>query len=128
MEEMMMTGSSPALSKPRVFQCPKCGEYINTNMTECRFCHAPINAQEAQAAAAQLDKANKVEEARTSDGSGMRNMVVGGLWCVGGIVVTAVTYSAAASSPTGGRYFVAWGAIVFGAIQFFKGLFQVLSE
>jgi hypothetical protein len=120
--------NATATGKARVFQCPKCGEYINTHMTECRFCHAPINTQEAQTAAAQLDKANRVEDERTSGGSGIRNMVVGGIWCVGGILVTVITYSAAASSPTGGRYFVAWGAIIFGAIQFFKGLFQVLAE
>ena len=54
-----------------------------------------------------------------------RNMIVGGLWCVGGILVTAVTYNMAASSPGGGHYFVAWGAILFGGIQFFKGLAQL---
>ena len=48
-----------------------------------------------------------------------RNMFVGGLWCVGGIVVTALTYSAASG---GGSYVVAWGAIVFGGIQFCRGL------
>ena len=51
-------------------------------------------------------------------------MIFGALWCVGGIVVTAVTYSSAVSSPGGGHYIIAWGAIVFGAVQFFKGLFQ----
>lgn len=48
-----------------------------------------------------------------------KDMLYGGLWCVGGIVVTAVTYSAASG---GGSYVVAWGAILFGAIQFFRGL------
>ena len=52
-----------------------------------------------------------------------RNMVVGGLWCVGGIAVTAVTYSGA--SDGGGHYVVAWGAIIFGAIQFVRGLVQL---
>ena len=121
----MTTGNPGAMGKARVFQCPKCGEYINTHMTECRFCHAPVDVQQAQSAASQLDKANEVEEARND---GPRNMLVGGLFCVGGILVTAITYSAAASSPTGGRYFVAWGAIIFGAIQFFKGLFHTLSK
>ncbi|MDP6634437.1 MAG: hypothetical protein QGG42_06040 [Phycisphaerae bacterium] len=53
--------------------------------------------------------------------AGRRNMLYGALWCIGGIVVTAATYSAASG---GGTYVVAWGAIVFGAIQFFRGLFQ----
>lgn len=122
----MTIENATATGKARVFQCPKCGEYINTHMTECRFCHAPINAQEAQAAAAQLDRVNQVEEASSSRDSGMRNMVVGGLWCIGGTLVTAISYNAAASSSTGGRYIIAWGAIIFGAIQFFKGLFQFL--
>jgi len=48
-----------------------------------------------------------------------KDMLFGALWCVGGIIVTAATYSAASG---GGRYVVAWGAIIFGAIQFFRGL------
>ena len=50
-----------------------------------------------------------------------KNMLYGGLWCVGGLVVTGMTYSAASS---GGGYVVAWGAIIFGAIQFFRGVAQ----
>jgi hypothetical protein len=48
-----------------------------------------------------------------------RDMLVGALWCIGGIVVTAVTYSAASNG--GGTYFVAWGAILFGGLQFLRG-------
>jgi hypothetical protein len=51
-----------------------------------------------------------------------RDMLVGAAICVVGIVVTVATYAAASSSRTGGSYFVAWGAIIFGAIQFFRGL------
>lgn len=60
-------------------------------------------------------KAKAIKEA------GSKNMLYGALWCIGGIVVTAVTYSAAIG---GGTYVVAWGAIAFGAIQFFRGLAQ----
>src|SRR5262245_46867146 len=56
--------------------------------------------------------------------AGKKNMIYGALWCVGGTLVTVITYASAASSPTGGSYVVAWGAIVFGAIQFFRGLSQ----
>lgn len=48
-----------------------------------------------------------------------KDMIYGALWCIGGIIVTAVTYQAASG---GGTYVVAWGAIIFGAVQFFKGL------
>jgi hypothetical protein len=54
-----------------------------------------------------------------------RNMLIGALFCAGGTAVTVLTYQAAASSPGGGRYLLAWGAILFGAIQFFRGLFQM---
>lgn len=54
--------------------------------------------------------------------SGKKNMIFGALWCVGGAVITAATYSAA--SAEGGTYVVTWGAIIFGAIQFIQGLIQ----
>lgn len=53
--------------------------------------------------------------------AGNKNMLYGALWCIGGLLVTFLTYSAASN---GGTYVVAWGAVVFGAIQFFRGVFQ----
>jgi hypothetical protein len=55
-----------------------------------------------------------------------RDMAWGGIICVVGIVITAGTYSAA--SGGGGSYVVAWGAIIFGAIRFFRGLSQGFSR
>ena len=52
-------------------------------------------------------------------------MLYGALWCIGGIVVTAVTYSTAL--VRGGTYYLFWGAILFGFLQFFQGLFQFLD-
>lgn len=49
-------------------------------------------------------------------------MLYGVLCFVGGAVVTVITYFAAANSPTGGRYTVAWGAILFGIFSFLRGL------
>ena len=54
-----------------------------------------------------------------------RNMAVGALWCIGETVVTVITYTAASG---GGTYVVAWGAIVFGAIQFLAGLFGSMRD
>jgi hypothetical protein len=53
-----------------------------------------------------------------------KDMLYGALWCIGGSVITAITYSAASN---GGRYMVFWGAIIFGAVQFFKGLFASMK-
>ncbi|MEQ8786429.1 MAG: hypothetical protein RIC55_09020 [Pirellulaceae bacterium] len=57
--------------------------------------------------------------------AGLRNMGIGALWCIGGIAVTAITFSMA--SEGGGSYIVTWGAILFGGIQFLRGLWQTAS-
>jgi hypothetical protein len=59
---------------------------------------------------------------------GRKNMIYGALWCVGGLIVTIVTYAMAAAEPHGGSYVVAWGAVVFGAIQFIRGMNQVTNK
>jgi hypothetical protein len=51
-------------------------------------------------------------------------MFYGAPWCIGGIAVTAVT-DQAASNAGGGTYIIAWGAILFGAVQFLRGLAQL---
>ena len=66
-----------------------------------------VDNLEQQIAQAKKEKANK-------------DILWGAIWCIGGIIITAVTYSAASNG--GGTYVVAWGAIIFGAIQFFKGV------
>ena len=43
--------SGLGLSQPQVFACPKCGEMINTSMTVCAFCNAPVDPQWAAWAA-----------------------------------------------------------------------------
>jgi hypothetical protein len=55
-------------------------------------------------------------------GSGNANMWIGGIICLVGIVITVG--SCLAAGEGGGSYFVAYGAIIFGGIQFFRGLFQ----
>jgi hypothetical protein len=50
-----------------------------------------------------------------------RNMVIGALVCFAGLALTLLTLGASAVT---GVYFVAWGAIVFGAAQFVRGMLQ----
>lgn len=52
---------------------------------------------------------------------GKRNMMIGGIVCLIGVAVTLGTYSSAAP---GGSYLIAWGAILYGGIQFIRGLFE----
>ena len=51
------------------------------------------------------------------------NIFVGLAWCVGGGVITYATYSSVAQS--GGTYLICWGPMLFGGIQFLKGLFSL---
>ncbi len=55
--------------------------------------------------------------------AGRKNIVVGFAWCAVGIAVTVISHESA--SP-GGRYVIAWGAVVFGAAQCLRGIGQVL--
>ena len=54
--------------------------------------------------------------------AGKTHMIIGGVVCLIGIAITAITYANASSKEGGGTYIVWWGAIVFGAIDFFRGL------
>jgi hypothetical protein len=58
----------------------------------------------------------------------IRNLLVGGLFFFVGLVVTVVTYQEAAQRPGGGTYFVAWGAILFGGIQFVSGIIMFFKD
>ena len=52
----------------------------------------------------------------------LRQILIGIVLLVAGIVVTVVSYSTAASSPSGGTYVVAWGPVLFGIIVIARGL------
>jgi hypothetical protein len=58
----------------------------------------------------------------------MRNMVFGLMWCVGGSVVTFYTYQQAAANPMGGKYVIAWGAVLVGFFQFVSGLTGMITN
>lgn len=57
--------------------------------------------------------------------AGKRDMIYGALWCIGGILVTVITFLMASG---GGTYVVTWGAIIFGAVQFFRGLSRLQGQ
>lgn len=53
------------------------------------------------------------------------NMVVGGFVCFVGLVVTLLSFAASSVTKI---YLLAWGAIVFGAVQFIRGATQWAGE
>ena len=52
------------------------------------------------------------------------NLIAGLLWCVGGLAFSFISYYL---TEAGGRYVIATGAILWGAVQAFKGLFSWLG-
>ncbi len=53
---------------------------------------------------------------------GMRQIVIGAVVFVIGLVITVATYSSASSSPTGGTYVVAYGPMILGVVYVIRGL------
>ncbi|HSI15153.1 MAG TPA: hypothetical protein VK961_24080 [Chthoniobacter sp.] len=86
----------------------------------------PIQLREETPRAVRSSAAAPVIETQwrkhSSRRSGRSQMMAGLAWCIGGVVVTVVSYMAAAGGPGGSSYIVAWGAILFGGIRFLKGL------
>ena len=60
--------------------------------------------------------------AKSHDASRRRRMWLGGILCVGGIVISVVSY--VVSNERGGSFAVMTGAIVYGGILFFRALFN----
>jgi hypothetical protein len=128
-----------------ILSCPTCKERTSDLTLHCERCgeELPEKAQwiagprtpdrDRQAAEAENSSIGEVvsisvlheEELtyfnRKLAASGTRNMGMGLAWFIGGFIVTTATYSAA---TPGGGYIVAWGAIAFGALQFFRGMEQ----
>jgi hypothetical protein len=53
---------------------------------------------------------------------GMRQIVIGAVIFVIGLVITVATYSSASFSPTGGTYVVAYGPMILGVFYVIRGL------
>jgi len=89
-----------------MIKCSYCGKENSDQSEHCERCGTALKLKESAAPVALPDPIAK------------RKMKRGALWCVGGIAVTLLTYTLATG---GGSYIVAWGAIIFGAIEFFQG-------
>jgi len=97
--------------------CAYCGRENTDDAAHCRECGTTFVTEPSDLQSSKSDAPK--DPARVA---AEKRMLYGALWCVGGILVTVVSYASAARSPFGGTYIVAWGAIVFGALRFFQGL------
>jgi len=58
--------------------------------------------------------------------AGLRNMAIGGTVCAAGLAFSVFSYRRAVAHPGTGTFYLAGGAILFGAIQFLYGLGQAV--
>ena len=56
---------------------------------------------------------------------GIRQIVIGAIIFVIGLIITVASYSSASSPPTGGTYFVAYGPMIIGVIAIIRGAIAV---
>ena len=85
-----------------------------------------IHVQDASGGQGYIEATTKIiPKPRVTKKTGLQNMLIGGLFFVVGTIITISTYSSA--SISGGTYYICWGAILFGAIQFIQGLIQFLT-
>jgi len=96
------------------------GEVLQKNGSEW------VQVKNRQGETGYIDGKTQVEFPRsTLRDAAAKNMRHGALWCIGGMLVTAFTYTNAAPGET---YIVAWGAVLFGGLQFLQGVFQYLRS
>jgi hypothetical protein len=96
--------------------CAYCGRENDDDAPNCRECGTPLTAGREVAASPAPD----VDNPRGALG---QNLIwQGSFWLIAGIAVTVLSFSAAISSPYGGHYVIAYGAIIFGLAQLFRGL------
>ena len=104
--------------------CPQCGGpgvfHAQTNRWGCDRCRSYLDTMRTSASAAQdADKVAKRAHAA-------RMMIVGGILCLVGIIITVATHDAAEENG-GGTYVIAYGPMIFGGIRFFQGLFGMMA-
>ena len=101
-------------------KCTWCGAEYPDEAKVCALDQTALGTADGRPIVEPEPKPEEVQPIRRRRSTPEREMRIGGLFCLGGIFVTVMTYEAA--SKAGGTYIVAWGAILFGALKFFSGL------
>ena len=109
------------MAEGTTLKCAYCGKENGNQLADCEGCGTPLRPHEPADSPSSAEEASQDPERA----AGARRMWRGALWCGGGLLVSGLTYVAAVSSPGGGSYIIAWGAVLFGAVQFFQGLAAV---
>ena len=105
------------------FVCPECNAFLGisgVHAKQCPKCEAPIVVKRQR-----LDE-KAVREVMGFDESepisnGQRDIWIGAIWFIAGFVLTIVSYIAAVQRG-GGVYYIVYGPVIAGGIQFLRGL------
>ena len=91
-------------------KCKKTDEIPQFTDTCDNFSEIPLNAADEESIVETNEYVNQEDLLKKA----RRNIIAGLIWCIGGILVTYLTYYFA---KPGASYTVAYGAIIYGAIQ-----------
>jgi hypothetical protein len=103
------------------FVCKRCNHQLQNYPQMQNFPQTPNQGYGTYGQTAPVTSYRNQPQATTNSGSGdgLRKMFIGALWAIGGTIATLASYD---SAKGGGRYFIFWGAILFGVIDFLRGL------
>jgi hypothetical protein len=107
-----------------VFQCRACKEWISVGVSECRFCKTPITQETANAVMLEQADQDRVDRKKAY----VRAMLIGAGMFVLGIAITVGTLALASMGSGGGRGVITYGLVIFGGINFFRGLIGWLNN
>jgi hypothetical protein len=110
------------------FVCKRCSYQFQSYPQDAIQTYAYNQTAAATPTAASYNYSSSYQnqaESSFDSGAPVRKMVFGALWTIGGTIATVFSYSAASG---GGKYFIFWGAIVFGVIDFLVGLNGYISS
>lgn len=81
-------------------------------------------AEQGNSEAKQLLESQRKEKQRNIRKDGLKEIIIGAVVLSVGLIITLLTYRSV--SDSGGRYIIAWGAMLSGAILMIKGVIDVL--
>ena len=104
--------------------CPRCYSKVADGASQCSCGFAGAAPPPSVLPPVPRESRFTPADGGSGDGAGAAGgkILVGLLFLVGGIAITVLTYQSAASSPHGGRYIIAHGPIIFGAVQLLRGV------
>ena len=100
------------------FVCKRCNYQFQSYSQTDNQTYGTIN-QTPQSSYSYSNSYQNQSESGSDSSAAVRKMFFGALWAIGGTIATVLSYGAASG---GGKYFIFWGAIVFGVIDFLVGL------